>query len=205
MTKTDGNEIDLRTNSYLGNEQHQRLLHAYRLLQTDFNAVLPDLKALAANGSFDAMIYIGIGYERGYGGEKSKAQAERWYRRAAKSGSVESTYHLGRLLYAQRCFEDARSYLARADQAGFAPAKHLLGRMIYLGHGGVADPSEGQRLLDKSYRAGNIFAKASLVRFLMRDSKAMRHKLHGFWLWATSAGEVLKVALKEGPNSASLR
>lgn len=44
----------------------------------------------AAKGNSDAMYYLGLIYERGYGGEKDPLKAEEWYKKAAAKGNSDA-------------------------------------------------------------------------------------------------------------------
>jgi TPR repeat protein len=62
--------------------------------QKDYTAALKLLQPLADKGDAVAEYNIGVLYEKGWGLDKSPAEAEKWYRKAADQGSIGASTRL---------------------------------------------------------------------------------------------------------------
>src|SRR5262245_28209441 len=111
----------------------------------DYSLALRHLRVAADRGMAQAQNTIGLMYEQGQGVGVSRAEAAKWYRRAAESGYLPAAVNLA-LLYsgggagvAQDSAEAAK-WLQFAAERGHATAQAMLGFAYASGRGVAADP-----------------------------------------------------------------
>ncbi len=105
------------------------------------------LRARAANGDARAMVRLAHGYQYGSRGlTKSKAEAERWYRRAYEAGNVQAGGKLGRCTLPSPC---AFILLTEAAVKGDDMACYRMGDIFRKGRYGVP---QDEKMAAKWYR-----------------------------------------------------
>jgi hypothetical protein len=147
--------IDWRTEPDI--EQFRQAIHD---LKKQPQSAREKLTALAERGSANSMLRLGWVYAKGIGVEKSRSEAERWYRRAVDAGSIEAAYFLGILYF--REFGDVRRSVEAFDIAAdlqYTPAINRLAVLHLSGNLGKVDLNAAMRYLQKSSDLGNIIAK----------------------------------------------
>lgn len=90
-------------------------------------------RPLAEAGDPRAETYLGIMYDNGYGVAQDRAQAFRWFERAAGRGFAKAQYHLAFMYQhgrgVQRSQSEALKYYGMAAAQGDPAAQYNLGRM----------------------------------------------------------------------------
>lgn len=132
----------------------------------DFTAAEPLLRQAAQAGHPGAQTAIAEFYSFGLGVPQSKAEARRWYERAAAQGDANALYNTG--LYWDRGIGgpqdrvQALAYYRRGAGAGDERAAYNAGQMLLIGDGVRPDPAEGVRLIEVAAAKGAVIAHASL-------------------------------------------
>ena len=80
------------------------------------------IRYAAQFGNQQAAILLGDCYAQGNGLKKDADAAEGYYQRAAVSGNNEAQYKLGVLFYKRRKYIQAKEWLQKSADAGYAPA-----------------------------------------------------------------------------------
>ena len=97
------------------------------------------LKRCALKGMPKCQMDLGVMYYTGEGAREDKAEAVRWFRKAAENGLPEAQHNLGLLLESGDGVEadpvEAVKWYAAAAEAGFAPAQINLALMHGQGKG----------------------------------------------------------------------
>jgi uncharacterized protein len=113
-----------------------------------------EFQALAGLGDAEAQYYLGLMYDRGQCVLEDRAEAAKWYRKAADQGLPQAEFNLG-LMYAKgqavaKDNTEALKWLRKSGEQGYAEAQSLLGVMYYLGQGVAKDDVEGIKWLNKA-------------------------------------------------------
>ncbi|MBE6052380.1 MAG: sel1 repeat family protein [Clostridium sartagoforme] len=93
----------------------------------------------AKEGNEHAESYLGLFYEKGYGGEKDIKKSLYWYKKAALKGNIFAQYSLGFIYYEGEEVEKNLNYAFKwykeAAEKGFAPAQYALSYLYKNGEG----------------------------------------------------------------------
>lgn len=120
---------------------------------------------LAQSGDAKAATMLGYLYERGLGGPQDIARATAYYRTAAEKKEPDALVALGRFGLEARGMvtpAEARSFLARAAEAGRIDAASMLGQGILTGKLGKGDPVAAAPWLQQAADGGDVDAAYSL-------------------------------------------
>lgn len=125
--------------------------------------VLSD-EALKGNGQ--AMLNLGVLYERGYGVARHMGQALFWYQKAADKGLPQGYYNLGVAheigLGTVPDMPKAVAGYRRASRAGLPQADYKLANLYYRGEGVEKNQPKALEYLIKAAEAGHIQANMDL-------------------------------------------
>ena len=128
----------------------------------NFPAALGEFQGLARQGDAAAQFYLGIMYENGLGVARDRAEAAKWYRRAAEQGHANAQFHLGAMyvhgMGVARDRAEAAKWYRRAAEQGHANAQFDLGNMFDVGVGVAQDRAKAARWYRRA--AKRDFAKA---------------------------------------------
>jgi len=133
----------------------------------------------AAKGDADAKLNLGVQHEMGRGGPVDLDAARRWYEAAAGQGNAMAMSNLANLLLRPHepsgsdC-RDARNWLEKATQAGYAKAYAGLGYYYESGRCQMAQAGKARALYLQGAERGSSDAMWYLARQLRggRDNKA---------------------------------
>ena len=178
-----------------------RLRRARAMLATKPGPAIIELSALAGRGSIMSMVYLGEVYANGEIAQLDLEEAEKWYRRAADSGSVRAQYYLGRLYGRLNRFQEAERALRCASDFDFHPALHSLGLMYLFWTGVPKDVARSKQLLARASSLGNVPARGALAWILMKHCRGTVAKLKGGWLYISAFLMGITVICTEGWNS----
>ena len=117
-------------------------------------------------GSVDAMVALGLLYERGDGVKLDKKKAEQLLRLAADRGDAQAQLHLADLIFQNNDVDpEAFQYLKLSAEQGLTGAEGMLGLYYVRGFGGVGvDLEEARRWTARAAAKGNEQAKKLLAR-----------------------------------------
>ncbi len=87
----------------------------------------------ALAGDPDAQFNLGQAYKLGRGVPADLAQAEGWYRRAAKQGHLQAEDNLGLVLFTANRRDEAMPYITRSAERGEPRAQYVLGTALFNG------------------------------------------------------------------------
>lgn len=113
-------------------------------------------RQLADQGHGVAMCELGICYFTGKGVAKDKAEAMKWFSKAAEQGNAHAQYCLG--IMADSMNESVKWYIKAADQ-GHRAAQYELGYCYFNGIGIDKDIDKGLEWIKKAANQGNKDAK----------------------------------------------
>lgn len=119
----------------------------------------------AKEGNEHAESYLGLFFEKGYGGEKDINKALYWYKKAALNGNIFSQYSLGFIYYegeeVEQNLDYAFKWYKEAAEKGFAPAQYALSYLYKNGEGCEKDNIKAYYWLEEA--ADNDFEDAYYI------------------------------------------
>lgn len=106
-----------------------QLAKAKKLLQESrYSEATPLFFASAEGGDPEAMVYVGLLYESGWGVKSDRKEARNWFEKAADAGSVDGSYHLWQYCRGSiECTNRVEDFLRHEADAGNATAMLRLG------------------------------------------------------------------------------
>ena len=127
-----------------------------------------ELSVTADRTNPELQFYLGLCYERGWGGLYDWSEAAHWYRLSAEQGNASSQCNLG-LMFEKgmgiSANEDkAFEWYTKASSNGSHTAKAFLADMLENGKGVECDVEEAYRLYSESATKGNEFARYAVDR-----------------------------------------
>jgi len=133
--------------------------------------ILKDLKEIATTSPYHWVdCYIGLCYDKGFGGEEKKNQAVVWYSKAINGGNAVAMYNLG-FAYENgisgisgltQSDTKANELYALAAEKGHAHARYNLGRNYKRGNGVEIDFNLCVELWEQSAKQGHVDAQFNL-------------------------------------------
>jgi TPR repeat protein len=140
--------------------------------------ILKDLKEIRTSSPYHWVdFYIGMWYQRGWGGEEKKNQAVVWLEKAVHKGNTRAMNTLG-IFYDNgdlgliQSFTKAHELFALAADKGCATARFNLGNSYKKGRGGLAiDFNRCVELWDQSARQGLLEPQISLANMYQTGSR----------------------------------
>lgn len=113
----------------------------------------------------DVQFYLGLCYERGYGGvARNEEDAVYWYRRSAEKGNASALCNLGLMYEKKSDYTHASDLYAKAISNGSSTAKAFFADMLENGKGCQKDVDKAFRLYLEAATNGNEFAKLAADR-----------------------------------------
>lgn len=171
-----------------------------RLPQSDAAVAVRRLQVLAERGSPVSMYLLGAHFGAGKGVVKSEAEAERWFRKAARAGSVEGSYRLAMTLYRQGRFDEAASEYEKLAAIDFTPAMNKLGKMYLQGRGVGRNLNKAKALWEAASARGHLRARRSLGGLLASGQCGLGKIPEGLGLIASAVANTLRVADPHRPS-----
>lgn len=142
----------------------------------DFAGAVAIWRPYAEAGDPQAETYLGIMYDNGYGVPQDRAEAFRWFERAAGRGFANAQYHLGFMYHhgrgVQRSQAEALRLYRLAAAQGDPAAQYNLGRMYAHGLVVTRDLVEAHMWLDLASRE-----RTSIRPLASRDRNALARKM----------------------------
>ncbi|WP_447761892.1 SPOR domain-containing protein [Sphingopyxis panaciterrae] len=130
----------------------------------NYQAAVAEWRPLALAGDADAQFNLGQAYKLGRGVPADLAQAEGWYRRAAKQGHLQAEDNLGLILFTANRREEAMTYIARSAERGEPRAQYVLGTAMFNGDLAAQDWPRSYALTKRASDAGLGIASARLAQ-----------------------------------------
>ena len=166
----------------------------------DFNKAFAIFSEYANRGNSYAQCRLGMMYENGNGIEENKAEAVKWYRKAAEQGNAEAQYCLGAAYCmgegVKQDYLQAYDWYKKAAEQGNASAQVDLGWMYEMGKGVPVSKVEAVKWYKESAKQGNNHAQYSLgVAYYMGEGVKQDY---------TKAFEWYKKAAEQGNASAQV-
>lgn len=121
-------------------------------------------RPLALAGDPDAQFNLGQAYKLGRGVPADLAQAEAWYRRAAKQGHLQAEDNLGLVLFTANRREESMPYINRSAARGEPRAQYVLGTAMFNGDLAAQDWPRAYALTKRASDAGLGIASARLAQ-----------------------------------------
>ena len=121
-------------------------------------------RPLALAGDPDAQFNLGQAYKLGRGVPADLAQAEDWYRRAAKQGHLQAEDNLGLVLFTANRRDDAMPFILRSAARGEPRAQYVLGTAHFNGDLAAQDWPRAYALTKRASDAGLGIASARLAQ-----------------------------------------
>jgi TPR repeat protein len=171
--------------------------------QREYDQSLRAYLDLAEQGHRAADVMIGWMYWQGRGTEKDIDEARRWLERAARDGSREGQYQLGRLLIAVGDPEGSIRWLQSSADQGYSPAFYRLGQLYRFGLGVGKDDERAWECTQRAADLGNIFALKLLANRLRRAG-GVRNTLRGYMILLRAIRTVFREA-GDTPSKHKLR
>jgi hypothetical protein len=136
---------------------------------------------LAARGSANALINLGVMYRNGWRGRPPDLEkAISYYEKAAATGYVGAKRYLGRALAAKGDLKRARILFIDGAKQDNTVCMVMAGKMLMRGLGGGADATAGRAWLVRAADRGQVSARRELLRLEMRDTSSPFRRLR---LW----------------------
>ncbi|MFZ5724817.1 MAG: SPOR domain-containing protein [Pseudomonadota bacterium] len=130
----------------------------------DYRTAVAEWRPLAIAGDADAQFNLGQAYKLGRGVPADLAQAEAWYRRAAKQGHLQAEDNLGLVLFTANRREEAMPFIARSAARGEPRAQYVLGTAHFNGDLAERDWPRAYALTKRASDAGLAIASARLAQ-----------------------------------------
>jgi TPR repeat protein len=128
----------------------------------DYQNAVSIWRPLAVAGDPDAQFNLGQAYKLGRGVPADMAQAEGWYRRAAKQGHLQAEDNLGLVLFTANRRDEAMPFILRSADRGEPRAQYVLGTALFNGDLAARDWPRAYALTKRASDAGLDIASARL-------------------------------------------
>jgi len=142
----------------------------------DFVAAVAIWRPLAEAADPRAETYLGLMYDNGYGVPQDRAEAFRWFERAADRGYAKAQYHLGFMYQhgrgVQRSQDEAAKWYRLAAAQGDPAAQYNLGRMYAHGLSVPRDVVEAHMWLELAARE-----RTSIRPLATRDRNVLARRM----------------------------
>ncbi|MBO9694637.1 MAG: SPOR domain-containing protein [Sphingopyxis sp.] len=130
----------------------------------NYQAAVAEWRPLAIAGDADAQFNLGQAYKLGRGVPADLAQAEAWYRRAAKQGHLQAEDNLGLVLFTANRREEAMPFILASAARGEPRAQYVLGTAHFNGDLAKQDWPRAYALTKRASDAGLGIASARLAQ-----------------------------------------
>ena len=135
----------------------------YGLVKSDKKAAKIWKRAVEL-GNVDAMVDLGLSYEKGLGVKLDKKKALQLFRMAADRGDAFAQSNLGALLHSDKKFEESFRYLTLAADQGFTDGEFNLGLGYRDGKGTEVDLGKARYWFERAAAKGDESARKNLAR-----------------------------------------
>ena len=130
----------------------------------NYQAAVAEWRPLALAGDADAQFNLGQAYKLGRGVPADMAQAEAWYRRAAKQGHLQAEDNLGLVLFTANRRVEAMPFILASASRGEPRAQYVLGTAHFNGDLAAKDWPRAYALTKRASDAGLGIASARLAQ-----------------------------------------
>ena len=130
----------------------------------DYQGAVAQWRPAALAGDADAQFNLGQAYKLGRGVPADLAQAEAWYRRAAKQGHLQAEDNLGLVLFTANRRDEAMPFIVRSAERGEPRAQYVLGTAHFNGDLAAQDWPRAYALTKRASDAGLSIASARLAQ-----------------------------------------
>lgn len=130
----------------------------------DYQGAVAEWRPAALAGDADAQFNLGQAYKLGRGVPTDLAQAEAWYRRAAKQGHLQAEDNLGLVLFTANRRDEAMPFILRSAERGEPRAQYVLGTAHFNGDLAAQDWPRAYALTKRASDAGLGIASARLAQ-----------------------------------------
>ncbi len=130
----------------------------------NYQAAVAEWRPLAIAGDADAQFNLGQAYKLGRGVPADMAQAETWYRRAAKQGHLQAEDNLGLVLFTANRRQEAMPFILASASRGEPRAQYVLGTAHFNGDLAQKDWPRAYALTKRASDAGLGIASARLAQ-----------------------------------------
>jgi hypothetical protein len=130
----------------------------------DYQGAVAQWRPAALAGDADAQFNLGQAYKLGRGVPTDLAQAEAWYRRAAKQGHLQAEDNLGLVLFTANRRDEAMPFILRSAERGEPRAQYVLGTAHFNGDLAPRDLPRAYALTKRASDAGLGIASARLAQ-----------------------------------------
>lgn len=130
----------------------------------NYQAAVAEWRPLALAGDADAQFNLGQAYKLGRGVPADLAQAEAWYRRAAKQGHLQAEDNLGLVLFTANRRQEAMPFIINSAARGEPRAQYVLGTAHFNGDLAAEDWPRAYALTKRASDAGLDIASARLAQ-----------------------------------------
>ncbi|MBK6414493.1 SPOR domain-containing protein [Sphingopyxis sp.] len=130
----------------------------------DYQGAVAQWRPAALAGDADAQFNLGQAYKLGRGVPADLAQAEAWYRRAAKQGHLQAEDNLGLVLFTANRRDEAMPFILRSAERGEPRAQYVLGTAHFNGDLAARDWPRAYALTKRASDAGLSVASARLAQ-----------------------------------------
>ncbi|HEV7343859.1 MAG TPA: SPOR domain-containing protein [Sphingopyxis sp.] len=130
----------------------------------DYQGAVAQWRPAALAGDADAQFNLGQAYKLGRGVPTDLAQAEAWYRRAAKQGHLQAEDNLGLVLFTANRRDEAMPFILRSAERGEPRAQYVLGTAHFNGDLAAQDWPRAYALTKRASDAGLGIASARLAQ-----------------------------------------
>ncbi|WP_235957437.1 SPOR domain-containing protein [Sphingopyxis microcysteis] len=130
----------------------------------DYQGAVAEWRPAALAGDADAQFNLGQAYKLGRGVPTDLAQAEAWYRRAAKQGHLQAEDNLGLVLFTANRRDEAMPFITRSAERGEPRAQYVLGTAHFNGDLAPRDLARAYALTKRASDAGLGIASARLAQ-----------------------------------------
>lgn len=191
----DGEDTEKEDTSAEENLLSGELYYLGKNVDKDYYKAKEYFEKAAMEGNEHAESYLGLFFEKGYGGEKDINKALYWYKKAALNGNIFSQYSLGFIYYEGEEVEQNLNYAFKwykeAAEKGFAPAQYALSYLYKNGEGCEKDNikayywleeaadndfEDAYYILGQSYLEGNSIIDANYKKAFFYLSKGANKK-----------------------------
>ncbi|MFT4091409.1 MAG: tetratricopeptide repeat protein [Asticcacaulis sp.] len=118
-------------------------------------------------GVLNSQVFVARAYDEGFQTEVNKAEAVKWYTKAATQSHAEAQYQLGQhYLNGEGVARDDKEgfvWIQRASFKEYAPAEYRLGQLYCEGRGVEANCAEGIKQIEKAAGRGYQAAQTELA------------------------------------------
>jgi len=159
-------------------------------------------------GVLNSQVFVARAYDEGFQTEVNKAEAVKWYTRAATQSHAEAQYQLGQhYLNGEGVARDDHEgyvWIQRASFKEYAPAEYRLGQLLCEGRGVEANCAEGIKQIEKAAGRSYLAAQVELAGRLEKGDGIEADPVRAYVLFAL-AHEARHADEKTLPSSPDLQ